>query len=465
MKQIEINFEHDRQRIAKASWRFHLISPLLKEGMAGRDRVELQKEIAASAGVSCRTLTRYRKKYEKDGFEGLMPPVRPGRPAKAIDEAVLEEAVTLRREQPGRSVEDIIRILVLEGRIASGEVKRSTLQAALADAGWSKRQMRMYIKPAGGRSATRYEKRNRMELLQADIKYGPVLVDGDGNSIPTYFIGIIDDHSRKVMYGRFHDRQRDVEVLAALKCVVEAYGHFTALAIDNGRQFIAQTVMAAMAILGIKVRRARPYTPTFKSKIESYNHRLNRFIEECRLKNYTSLDALNGAYTAWQDVYNSSPHNSLGRTAPDDVFAQDERELRFITPELVDMAFRDMGTRSVQKDGTISIDGRKYIVDNLNLIGFDVHYSRPADRKDDVTVFCKGFSHCRASVLEIGEDVDFEARNRSLRRGVLETDTSRMLDAMVAEYERSHPGVSLPRETKDVPAPASFASVLQEGMS
>ena len=63
------------------------------------------------------------------------------------------------------------------------------------------------------------------------------------------------------MYGRFHDRQRDVEVLAALKCVVEAYGHFTALAIDNGRQFIAQTVMAAMAILGIKVRRARPYTP------------------------------------------------------------------------------------------------------------------------------------------------------------------------------------------------------------
>ena len=78
---------------------------------------------------------------------------------------------------------------------------------------------------------------------------------------------------------------------------------------------------------------------------------MNRFIEECRFKNYTSLDALNGAYTAWQDVYNSSPHNSLGGTAPDDVFAQDERELRFITPELVDMAFRDTGTRSVQKDG------------------------------------------------------------------------------------------------------------------
>jgi hypothetical protein len=44
---------------------------------------------------------------------------------------LLEQAILLRREVPGRSVAQLIQILEWEGRIKPGQIKRSTLQSAV----------------------------------------------------------------------------------------------------------------------------------------------------------------------------------------------------------------------------------------------------------------------------------------------------------------------------------------------
>lgn len=409
--------ELERNRIAAA--RYQLIAPLLATGLPESDRVRLQHEIAAAEDVSYRTLSRYVEKYKEEGFDGLRPGYGGGRQAYAIKKRILDEAILLRREQPGRSVQDIIKIMVLNGTIEEDDVKRSTLQDALSKAGYSKRQMRMYIKPAGGKSATRYQKAHRMDLVQTDIKYGPSIPYGKGGAQPTYFIGFIDDCTRKLLYGRFYTSQSEMEVLQALKCVVASYGVPRSLATDNGKQFTSVHVQAALAVMGIRHMKARPFSPMYKGKIEAYNHRLNKFVDESRLKGFEDIDSLNAAYTAWQWDYNNSPHSALDGETPDNAFGNDRTELRLADPRVIARAFQDTGKRLVQKDATISVDGRKYICDNLNLVGFTVYYSRPADAPDDVTVHCPGFEPCRARPLEIGEDVDFEARNRSLKKGVI----------------------------------------------
>lgn len=457
--EIVAKFARNRSGFVKASQRYQLIAPLLEGNLEGKERVERQKEIAKECNLSYRTLSRYLNDYRSGGFEALVPKERSGRTASAIPEELLEEAIRLRREQPGRSVADIVKILEKEGKAEKGSIHRSTLQKALLDNGWSKKQMRMYIGSTAGKSATRFQKTHRMELVQADIKYGPQIPDLHGKKEQTYFVGCIDDYSRMLVFGRFYHKQSEEEVLDAYRSMLIVYGAPQKLVVDNGKQFISERVITAMSIVGTKVRKARPYSPATKGKIESFNHRLNRFIEESMLKDFQSLETLNAAFTAWLYDYNNCPHEAHkerkdGLRTPREVFEADTSELRLVDADTLTLAFADTGERWVQKDGTISIDGRRYIVENLNLIGFKVCFARLRDAMESVTIFRKGFQPCMARPLEIGEDVDYEARLRGISKGRISASTSRMLDAMMDEYDREN-GTSLPRDE----APVSFASL------
>ena len=65
-----------------------------------------------------------------------------------VSKELLAEAIRLRREVPSRSVPTIIQILELEGKVTPGTLKRTTLQRALAGAGYSTAMMKMYHSPA-----------------------------------------------------------------------------------------------------------------------------------------------------------------------------------------------------------------------------------------------------------------------------------------------------------------------------
>lgn len=67
----------------------------------------------------------------------------------------------------------IIQILELEGKVEPGVLKRSTLQRALAGAGYSTAMMKMYRD--NGYGSQRFQRVHRCDLWQGDIKYGPCI--------------------------------------------------------------------------------------------------------------------------------------------------------------------------------------------------------------------------------------------------------------------------------------------------
>ncbi len=172
------------KRDTLATLRFQWVAPLLAEGLdAAQIRVR-REEICAQTGLSERTVRRYVAQYRAQGFAGLQPrPKASRRSEDAVPEALVQEAILLRREVPRRSVSQIIQILEWEGRAVPGQIKRSTLQERLTSSGYSARQMRLYT--ANGGAARRFQKHSRNALWQSDYP--------DFFIIPT-FVGILPSH-------------------------------------------------------------------------------------------------------------------------------------------------------------------------------------------------------------------------------------------------------------------------------
>jgi len=154
---------------AIAAQRMQLLSPLLAEGLDPAKASQLKAQICAQSSLSERTVRRYLKQYRAEGFGGLKPKGK-SRPqaAEAIPVHVLEQAIVLRREVPGRSVAQIIQILEWEGLVQPGEIKRSTLQDKLSQRGYSARHMQLYA--ASGVAARRFQQKYRNRLWHSDIK-------------------------------------------------------------------------------------------------------------------------------------------------------------------------------------------------------------------------------------------------------------------------------------------------------
>ena len=176
--------------------RYQLIAPLLDESLDNAKRIQLRETISGQNGLSSRTLYRYEAAYRKGGFSGLKPQDRETKRSPKLPEnfdELLEQAIQLKREVPKRSVRQIIYILELEGRVAPGVLKRSTMERYLYKAGFGVRQMQMY-NDARKSSAKRFCKPHRMMLIQGDIKYGIKLPIGrNGAMVQTYLSSAIDD--------------------------------------------------------------------------------------------------------------------------------------------------------------------------------------------------------------------------------------------------------------------------------
>lgn len=155
---------------AIAAERMQLLSPLLAAGVDPAKASQLKARICAQTGLSERTVRRYLNQYRTEGFSGLKPKGK-GRPQveEAIPAQILEQAILLRREVPGRSVTQIIQVLEWEGLVQPGQIKRSTLQDKLAQRGYSARHMQLYA--ASGVAARRFQQKHRNRLWHSDIMH------------------------------------------------------------------------------------------------------------------------------------------------------------------------------------------------------------------------------------------------------------------------------------------------------
>ena len=388
----------------------------------------LKNEACEQNGIHRRTLGRWIDAYLERGFEGLKPMGRESGAPGAIPEELVQEAILLRREVPGRSIPQIIEILEMEGKAPPGFLKRTTLQDKLQEKGYSARQMKMYQQ--GGLAARRFQRKNRGDMWHGDIKYAAHLAI-DGAKKQTYLVSFLDDATRYVVHGEFYDSLDQTVVEDCFRKAVLKEGVPRRVFFDQGKQYKNKWMKRACAILGIKLLFAKPYSPESTGKIERFNRTVESFLDEAAL-NCKTLDDYNRYFKVWlAECYHNRIHGGLNETTPEIEYKTSKIPLRFVPPETVASAFMHVETRKVDKSGCISFCSKKYEVSAL-LAGHTVDVAYDPNDIRTLTVEHDGKSWL-VRELKIGEHTGPRPK---LQKSMLPAlpSTSRLLD----EKEKRH---------------------------
>lgn len=412
-----------------AAERLQLISPLLTEAVDSAKIKELKQGICEKTGLSERTLRRYLAAYRAGGFTGLRPKDKGQvRISEAIAPQLLEQAILLRREVPSRSVAQIIQILEWEGLAKPGEIKRSTLQDKLMERGYSTRHMRLYAN--SGIAARRFQRKQRNQLWQSDIKFGPYLPIGeDGSNKQVYLVAFIDDATRYVLHAAFYPTLDQKIVEDCFRHAIQQHGVPESVYFDNGKQFRTKSMARTCSKLGIRLRYAKPYAAESKGKIERFNRVVDSFLSEASLEKPKTLDRLNELFQVWlTECYQTKPHSALGdNTSPQVAFRSDSKLLRLVEESILADAFLHSETRKVDKAGCISFMSKKYEV-GLAFIGHKVEIVY--DPRDITTITIEYENHTPWQVKElvIGE---WAGKRPPIPDQIqpVSTDSSRLLNA------------------------------------
>lgn len=395
----------DKQKAEEiATQRVQLLSPLLADGLDPAKAKQIKLGICEQTGISERTIRRYLSNFKLGGFSGLKPK---GKEQNELNEAipinVLNEAITLRREVPSRSVSQIIQILEWEGIIVSGQIKRSTLQEKLSEKGYSTRHMKMYA--GGGIAARRFQQSFRNKMWHSDIKFGPYLPIGPNGTLKqVYLVCFLDDATRFVIHGEFYPSLDQVIVENCFRQAIQKYGIPESVYYDNGKQYRTKWMKRACAKMGIRLMYAKPYSPESTGKIERFNRVVDAFLNEFALEKGRTLDNLNKLFWVWLDeCYQSKPHSELNNNmSPENAFKIDSKAIKYIDPDIIANAFLHFEDRKVDKAGCISFEGRKYEV-GVSFVGCRVDVIFDPTDITEITIEYDGHKAFRARELVIGE--------------------------------------------------------------
>ena len=367
MPKILPQLEFDDPDVETALFRHGLIAHLIHHPPdSGRLEAELRAVAAKTyviphsrrTRVSVASLRRYHRLYREHGFEALLPKSRrdAGVP-QAFTPDVLQQAVALREQQPGRTTPMLVEILKRDGH----EVNAHTLGTHLRQAGKTRRLMRAQPQPY-----KRFEREQVNALWQSDASQGPWLPDPTrpGHTRRTHLIAFIDDHSRLAPYGEFFFDEALPRLERVLKVAMLRRGLPDAIYVDNGQIFNASQFRAACATLRTEVIYASPYHPQGKGKIEQFWHLVQEsFYPEVAASKIADLNTLNQSFWAWlHGIYHARVHGETGQT-PFERFAAGAEHIRPADPETLRLAFQWRTKRRVTRQATLSLQGNVYGVD------------------------------------------------------------------------------------------------------
>ena len=439
-------------RNEEALERYRMIAPLLDSELDSAKRCMLREQIAEREDISVRTVYRYERQYKEEHFEGLMPKPREKRRTQKLPEnwdEIVAEAVQLRKEIPSRSVRQLIVILESEDYAPPGVIKQSTLQRYLQDAGMSKKALKRYTEDRKP-SSKKFCRDHRLELYQGDIKYGPVIVDREGNKIQTYLSSVIDDHSRLILQSEWYDNQHKEIVEDTVHKAVLKYGVFDRFYVDNGKQYISKQLQKSCARLGIRVLHAPPFSGKSKGKVERFHQTVDRFIAELAVAPVHSIAEMNEKWKYFlEEDYQKKPHDGIagyyrskgadvpkGGITPIQEWNRDTRKLKYLDSGTVAEAFTRIETREIDKTGCFEFKGVTYEA-SIAYSGLRVEIAYDPLNTQMVEVRHGKLEVIQAHPVQIGPHASKEP---VLPAGMTErkAERSRFLDALEKKYKEDH---------------------------
>ena len=363
--------EHDQETTRRARarevglFRYGLISDALDAGLSTKQRGRLIRAVAARihpgpfgapVRVSRASLDRWIRAYRAGGFAALVP--APRRLAPQTPAEVLELAVALKKEAPGRTAAQVAVVLAAHAGWAPSS---RTLQRHFAASGLSR------WRPDGTPPATfgRFEADQPNARWVGDALHGPHVAGRKA-----ILIAFLDDHSRAVVAARWGYAETAVALAETLRVGLAARGRPVQVYVDNGSMFIDAALRRACAVLGIRLTHSQPGRPAGRGKIERFFRTVrDQFLVEITAdgidgagSSVDSLAELNALFTAWvEQVYHQRIHSETAM-APLARFLAAGPPVP--TPAgLLTEAFRWGEWRTVTKTATVSLHGNLYEVD------------------------------------------------------------------------------------------------------
>jgi len=355
----------------KALFRLSVLGPLasreqLPHGELKRLLSELASQPYAIPGsrrcyLSEKTIEGWYYRWRRGGIDALAPQPRCDRGRSKLSGDVQEQIVQAKRENPRRSLDEIIRLLEAAGSVASGVLKRTTVHRLLQHHGLSR--------PVASDSQIierrRFEASHCGDIWYGDVMHGP-RVTINGRLRKAYLVSLMDDASRLITHSAFCPGETALDIEGVLKQALLKRGLPKKLVIDNGAAYRAMSLQGICARLSIRLVYCRPYEPQAKGKLERW-HRVVRaqFISELTSQHLQDLSSLNGALWGWiESVYHRRPHRVLG-CSPLERWQQDLECMRALGPfaHQLDALFYHRHTRKVRKDATVSFNGQILEVD------------------------------------------------------------------------------------------------------
>lgn len=307
-------------------------------------------QAATILGMHARTLRRWRSRWEKDGYDGLLDR-RTQRPSpKRAPVQELERILQLYREQyVGFNVRHFHELAVAEHHV---ELSYSFVKKALQQAG-------LVAKAKGrGRHRKRRERRERFgQMLHIDGSFHPWVELAEEPRC--CLIVVLDDATSEILHARFWPQETTEAILTALHEVVSQWGIPQSLYSDRaswafrtpqaGGPVAADALTAVGAVLDrLGVEHIPSYCPQGRGRSERMNGTLQgRLVHELRAAGVATLEAANH-YLEQQYLPRHNQRFSQAPSSADSAFVA-------VDPIDVEMAFAAAHTRTVARDNTVQI--------------------------------------------------------------------------------------------------------------
>ena len=388
--------------------RYQVIAPYIAADPPRGQRGALRRQLADRVWtgpdgepftVAAETIRTWVRRYRSRGLAGLQDAPRARTGVQILTDEQQELVCRLKREVPERSLDRIIEIAEGLQLVEAGRLKRSTVHRVLKSRGISAR---------GGRTPDRKDL-DRFEadfagaLWHSDLLVGPWLPDPDrpDKVRRAKLYAFCDDHSRLLLAGRFHFSEALPHLELVFRDAIRAWSLPRRVYYDNGAVYRSRHMAQVVAELGIeRIVFTQPYRPMGHGKIEAINRYIrSSFLSELKASTITTLDALNEAFAAWAEQYNSRTHTETGE-APKVRYQRGLDKLRFVDEQQLRQAFLWKETRRADKAGVLTLMGCRYQV-GARLAGRKVQLRFDPEQLEQIEVWDQDAFVERIGPLEI----------------------------------------------------------------
>jgi transposase len=363
--------QEDKKAEEIMDFRYSIIAELLNPYLVRIERRTLMRQKAKRryeiphsnrTRLSYECIKKWYTAFQRYGKEGLRPKVRSDKGRCRVlppeeSSAFLEHL----ERNPELTAKAAYRMLKEEG-VVHTEISKSAL-SRLVCAADLRRQNR--LRSTQQTLQLKFAFKYPLECVQADMMHAFELADERGKRKRTILLLLLDDATRRVLYGAFSFREGSLEFEYAVRHVLLSHGRIGRLFCDNGSAFVSSETLRILSILGIPLIHSRVGHAASRGKVERIFRTIrDAFLRPLHKESIRSLADLNARFHTWlESEYHRSPHRGLGGQTPLEAWLSHAHHVIHLDPTIdLDEIFKHEVRRRVYADCTFTLDGLLYEV-------------------------------------------------------------------------------------------------------